>query len=75
MNNHFEDLPYEAAALSSYIFCIDTFVLSLKSGIVVRYTTENPGLFRQWLQNHNIPDINDKVGSMVYNYYFRKGRL
>lgn len=71
MNNHFEGLEYAAEELSAYIFCIDTFVISLKNGEIIRYVAEDPDVFIGWLKQHNIRDINNEIGKMVYNHYFR----
>lgn len=70
MNNHFENLPYRADELSAYVFSIDTFVIGLKNGKVVRYVAEDPEAFIAWLSEIGVRNINDEVGSMVYDHYF-----
>ncbi len=68
----FAGFEFSGTQVSAYIFSIDTFVISLKDGRVVRFTTDDPELFERWLQHHGARNINDKVGSMIYNFYFEE---
>lgn len=68
----FEGFGYEASELSAYIFCIDTFVISLKNEEIVRFETREPEVFKEWLDAHGVRNVNDSIGKMVYNHYFKK---
>ncbi len=73
MNNHFEGFPHPAGVLSAYVCSFDTFVLSLKdSKELVRFVPPQPEDFEQWLIAHNIRNVNETLGKMVYEYYFGK---
>lgn len=71
-SHHYKDFPHSAEELSAYMFCIDTFVLSLKSEEVVRYVADDPPAFIAWLQQHGIRDVKAEVGKLIYNHYFEK---
>ena len=52
--NHF---PYTAAELSAFILSIDTFIISLKNGQIVRYETQDTNKFYNWLIENHVRDI------------------
>lgn len=68
----FAGFDHDATELSAYIFSIDTFIISLKNEEIVRYVTEEPDDFQQWLDYHGIRNVNETLGKMVYDYYFPK---
>ena len=75
MNNTsstFAGFDHDAAELSAYIFSIDTFIISLKNERIIRFVTPEPDDFKQWLDHHNIRNVNETLGKMVYDYYFPK---
>ncbi len=78
MSNHltsttFPGFAYDVTELSAYIFSIDTFIISLKDGkTTVQHVTTQPDDFRQWLEHHNIRNVNEALGKMVYEHYFGK---
>jgi len=75
MNNHFEGFPHPARVLSAYIYSIDTFIISLKGSTqLVRFVAPQPEDFEQWLIAHNIRNVNETLGKMVYEYYFPPAR-
>ncbi len=74
ITNHFPGFAHEAAELSAYIFSIDTFIISLKNEEIIRFVTDSPDDFKQWLDHHGIRNVNETLGKMVYNYYFPDGK-
>lgn len=66
----FAGFDHDATELSAYIFSIDTFIISLKNEEIVRYVTEEPDDFKQWLEHHGVRNVNETLGKMVYDYYF-----
>lgn len=66
----FAGFGHEAAELSAYAFSIDTFILSLKDRSIIRFVTDRPDDFKQWLDHHGIRNVNETLGKMVYDYYF-----
>lgn len=69
-SHHFKGFPYSAGELSAYIFCIDTFIISLKNEEVIRHVADDPEAFIAWLREHNIRDVKTQVGPMIYNHFF-----
>ncbi|MCD6062579.1 MAG: Uncharacterized protein K0R82_490 [Flavipsychrobacter sp.] len=51
------NFPYPAEELSAFILSIDTFIISLKSGQVVKHATKDIESFYQWLVVNNVRDI------------------
>lgn len=75
MNNvitdtRFEGFDHEVTELSAYIYSIDTFIISLKNTEIIRFVTDRPDDFRQWLEYHGVRNVNETLGKMVYSYYF-----
>lgn len=66
----FAGFDHDATELSAYIYSIDTFIISLKTQEIVRYVTEEPDDFQQWLEHHGVRNVNETLGKMVYDYYF-----
>ena len=73
--SRFAGFEHEAGTLSAYIFSIDTFIISLKDDKkrLVRFVTDRPDDFLQWLQAHGIRNVNENLGKMVHDYYFPPG--
>jgi|GEM_PF-1046635 len=67
----FAGFEHDAAELSAYAFSIDTFIISLKDRRIIRFVTTQPDDFLQWLQHHAIRNVNETLGKMVHDYYFR----
>lgn len=79
MSNHptstrFAGFDYDATELSAYIFSIDTFIISLQNDDkrTIRFVTTEPDDFRQWLEAHGIRNVNETLGKMVHDYYFKR---
>lgn len=51
------NFPYRAEELSAFILSIDTFIISLKSGQVIKHATKDIEPFYQWLVVNNVRDI------------------
>jgi hypothetical protein len=51
------NFPYRADELSAFILSIDTFIISLKSGQVVKHATKDIEPFYRWLVVNNVRDI------------------
>ncbi|MBZ0098099.1 MAG: hypothetical protein K8F30_03395 [Taibaiella sp.] len=63
MGSHrFEGFPYSAEELSAYIFSIDTFIISLKNEEIVRFVAPEPDSFKQWLDEHQVRNVNPGDG-------------
>ena len=69
--SRFAGFEHEASALSAYAFSIDTFIVSLRDGQIVRFVTDRPEDFRQWLEGHGVRNVTDTLGKMVQDYYFQ----
>ncbi len=69
-STRFPGFTHDATELSAYIFSIDTFIISLKNEEIVRFVTNDPDDFKQWLDHHHIRNVNETLGKRVYNYYF-----
>jgi sRNA-binding regulator protein Hfq len=52
-----QNFPYNAEELSAFILSIDTFIISLKNGQVVKHATEETEPFYNWLVSNNVRDI------------------
>ena len=52
-----QNFPYSAEELSAFILSIDTFIISLKNGQVVKHATEDTLPFYEWLVSNNVRDI------------------
>ncbi len=72
MTSTFTNFPYRADELSAYIFSIDTFVISLKTGEVIHHTTEEHTAFEAWLQHHRIRNVRDGLPQHIIDALFRK---
>ena len=51
------NFPYRAEELSAFILSIDTFIISLKTGQVIKHATKDIESFHQWLLVNNVRDI------------------
>ena len=49
--------PHEAKELSAFTFSLDTFIISLKNGQVVKHMPDNVKAFRDWLMKNNVREI------------------
>ena len=72
MKEHYPHFPHYASELSAYIFSADTFVISLKSGSIIRHVADDAPAFIAWLKHHNIRNVKDEIGSLAYKGYFGK---
>ena len=72
MNNTFPGFAHPATSLSAYIFSIDTFVISLKTGEVLHHVPEDPQAFEQWLIHHRIRDVKQELPKHITDALFRK---
>ncbi len=61
-NRHFEGFAHPADELSAYIFSIDTFIISLKNEEIVRFVTDAPEDFQQWLDDNGVRNVNPADG-------------
>lgn len=52
-----QNFPYNAEELSAFILSIDTFIISLKNGQVVKHATSETEPFYEWLVANNVRDI------------------
>jgi len=71
-NTTFPGFAHKASELSAYMFSIDTFVISLRSGEIISFVAPDPALFRQWLTAHGIRDITAQAGTLIKDFYFKK---
>lgn len=70
----FEGFAHKVTELSAYIYSIDTFIISLHTREIIRFVTDRPDDFRQWLEHHGIRNVNETLGKMVHDYYFPPGK-
>lgn len=49
--------PYKADELSAFLLSIDTFIISLKNGQIVKFVTTETTAFYNWLVKNNVRDI------------------
>lgn len=55
---YLEGFYYSACELSTFIFSIDTFIISLRySEEIIRYRPEDPKAFHQWLIDNSVRDV------------------
>lgn len=69
----FPGLAYPADQLSAYIFCLDVFIISLISQEIIRFTTPESDLFKDWLRFHCVRDI-AQVTPLVMERQLKKGK-
>ena len=53
----FPGFEHGAEVLSAFHLSIDSFVMSLKSGEIVRFVPEDTAAFLQWLLDNRVKDI------------------
>ena len=51
------NFPYRPEELSAFILSIDTFIISLKTGQVIKHATKEIQPFYEWLVVNNVRDI------------------
>jgi hypothetical protein len=56
------NFPYKAEELSAFLLSIDTFIISLKNGQVVKHATDDTKPFYDWLVEHDVRDISRRAG-------------
>lgn len=57
VQNYFPDFPYSAEELSAFHLSLTSFVISLKSREIVRFTPKDTKAFLQWLLKHKVRDV------------------
>lgn|GEM_PF-1329698 len=66
-NEHifYPEFEHPASQLSAFSLCIDVFIISLKSGEIVRFKPPEPAHFKEWLCRFKVRDIavNDGMGN------------
>lgn len=60
-----EGFHYRADEISGYAYYFDAFVLTLKSGRIVRLRTDDPEAFFSWLQLNKIKVNNSFVRHVI----------
>jgi len=60
--NHYPDFDYPATQLSAFAYSVGTFIISLKSGGIVRFDPKDVEHFRSWLINSKVRDISVDKG-------------
>lgn len=73
-NNTFPGFEHKADELSAYLVTLGIFVMSRKekdTGLV-RFTPEDEGAFRKWLDSNNVRDITNEAGSLVLDSYAKQ---
>lgn len=53
----YPEFDYPASHLSAFSLCIDVFIISLKSGEIVRFKPHEIAHFKEWLSRFNVRDI------------------
>lgn len=52
---------HEAKELSAFTFSLDTFIISLKNGKVVKHMPDNVKAFREWLEKNNVREVGKRA--------------
>lgn len=60
------NFPYKAEDLSAFVLSIDTFIISLKTGQVVKHSTKDIEPFYDWLVTNNVRDIARQKMAQAY---------
>jgi len=60
--DNYPKFDYKASELSAFSFCIDTFIISLKNGLIIQFVADDTKKFKDWLANHKIRDIRKDSG-------------
>ncbi|MCA6441086.1 MULTISPECIES: hypothetical protein [unclassified Arcicella] len=53
----YPEFGYPVSHLSAFSLCIDTYIISLKNGKIVRFKPDETDHFREWLNCYNVRDI------------------
>ncbi len=56
-NQSFPGFDQPASNLSAFLFCLDTFIISLRGGSIVKFSTNNVSEFKQWLIEHKVREV------------------
>lgn len=59
VTTRFTGFNYSAAELSAYARTFEVFVISLRTGVVVRHTPDDVVAFEAWLRAHGVRNIAD----------------
>ncbi|WP_026712949.1 hypothetical protein [Flavobacterium daejeonense] len=61
----YPDFDHPASQLSAFSLCIDAFIISLKTGEIVKFKPTEIAHFKEWLNLVNVRDIevNDGLSS------------
>jgi hypothetical protein len=51
--------PYDAKELSAFAYAFDVFIISMKGGKIIRYETDDPTAFYNWLIENNVRNIDE----------------
>jgi len=60
--NHYPEFEYPAGQLSAFSYSVGTFVISLKSGVIIQFTPKDTEEFKAWLDLHRVRDISVDIG-------------
>lgn len=59
------EFPHEAKELSAFTFSLDTFIISLKNGKVVKHMPDNVKTFREWLVKNGVREIGKRAAAVA----------
>jgi len=60
--SYYEGLPYHSGELSAYLDTgFNFFMLSLKSGEIVRHSPRDVQAFTNWLKENKVRDVKDEA--------------
>lgn len=56
-NQSFPGFDQPASNLSAFLFCLDTFIISLRGGSIVKFSTNNVLEFKRWLIENKVREV------------------
>lgn len=56
-NDRYPGFAYTAAQLSAYIYVLNTFIISLKNGQLIRYRPDDIQSFTHWLSANRLRHV------------------
>lgn len=62
---HFPNFEYTASEIYKYINILKDFTLMLNDGDIVKFTPDNEGAFKKWLDDNGVQNIREESNWVV----------
>ena len=62
---HFPNFEYSASEIFKYLNVFVNFVLILKNGNIVKFTTDDEGAFKKWLDDNGVQNMREEDNWVV----------